>query len=29
MLSTMLPEERAAYIANYNSYMPEALHISL
>ncbi len=29
MLSTMQPEERTAYIAHYNSYMPEALRISL
>jgi hypothetical protein len=29
MLTTMEPAERAAYIARYNSYMPEALHISM
>lgn len=29
MLSTMEPAERAAYIARYNAYMPDALHISL
>ena len=29
MLSTMQPEERVAYIAHHNSYMPQALHISL
>jgi hypothetical protein len=29
MLTTMEPAERAAYIARYNSFMPEALHISM
>lgn len=29
MLATMEPAERAAYIAQYNSYMPRALHIAL
>lgn len=29
MLALMEPDERSAYIAHYNSYMPRALHISL
>ncbi len=29
MLDAMEPAERTAYIARYNSYMPEALHISM
>lgn len=29
MLAAMEPAEREAYIADYNSYMPKALHISL
>jgi hypothetical protein len=29
LLAAMEPDERSAYIAHYNSYMPRALHISL